>query len=385
MLGVVILGSTGSIGTQTLDVIMSMPERFQVVGLAAGSNVDRLERQIREFKPTVASLADTAAANRLGSRGLEGTTILSGQRGILEMVQRDDVDIVLNAIVGAEGIRPTLAAIEAGKDIALANKETLVAAGSVIMAAVDRYGVRLLPVDSEHSAIFQCLQGANDKHLHKIILTASGGPFRQSSLEKLRQVSVSEALNHPTWDMGGKITIDSATLMNKGLEVIEAHWLFGVPGEQIDVVVHPQSIIHSLVELTDGSVLAQLGVADMRLPIQYALTYPERLPSSVAPLDLATIGKLEFEAPDTKRFPCLELAYDALKMGGTYPTVLNASNEVAVEAFVNGEIGFLDIPRLVRDALDNHQGVSSPSIHEILAADAAVRRDCATYLRQRRS
>jgi 1-deoxy-D-xylulose-5-phosphate reductoisomerase len=382
VLGIVILGSTGSIGTQALDVISRMPDRFRVMGLAAGRNVDLLESQIRKFQPAVASLAIASAVDELRSRQVQGTEILSGHTGLDEMVRRDDVHLVLNAIVGADGIAPTLAAIQAGKDVALANKETLVAAGSVIMAAAKEQRVRVLPVDSEHNAIFQCLQSTNGKYLRKIILTASGGPFRQSSLGELEKVTVEQALAHPTWNMGGKVTIDSATLMNKGLEVIEAYWLFAVPAKKIEVVVHPQSIIHSLVELTDGSVLAQLGVADMRLPIQYALTYPERLPSPVRTLSLAEVGNLEFERPDTERFPCLSLAYKALEAGGTYPTALNAANEVAVEAFLREQIGFMDIPRLVSDALERHRGVSNPDIQDILEIDAAVRRDCTIDIRQ---
>ncbi|NMB24603.1 MAG: 1-deoxy-D-xylulose-5-phosphate reductoisomerase [Firmicutes bacterium] len=380
MRGIVILGSTGSIGTQALDVISRMPNRFRVVGLAAGTNVDLLEKQIRKFQPSVASLARACLVDELSARELPQVELLWGQSGLEEMVQRDDVDLVLNAVVGANGIAPTLAAVNGGKDVALANKETLVAAGSVIMAAARKRQVRILPVDSEHNAIFQCLQGINQDYLRKIILTASGGPFRKSSLRELEQVTREQALAHPTWSMGSKVTIDSATLMNKGLEVIEAYWLFGKSAPDIEVVVHPQSIIHSLVELVDGSVLAQLGVADMRLPIQYALTYPERFTSPVSPLSLAEVGNLEFEEPDTKRFPCLDLAYKALKAGGTYPTVLNAANEVAVEAFLKRQVGFMDIPRLVNDALERHQGVSNPSIHDILEIDIKVREACALHI-----
>jgi len=372
-LGIAVLGSTGSIGTQALDVISRMPKRFRVVGLAAGSNAELLGKQIKEFRPIVASLASPTAARQLRAEQVPGTTILDGLNGLREIVERDDVDLVLNAIVGAAGIVPTLAAIKAGKDVALANKETLVAAGSVVMATVKKHQVRLLPVDSEHSAIFQCLQSVNGAYLHKVILTASGGPFRQSTREELEKATVENALAHPTWNMGGKVTIDSATLMNKGLEVIEAHWLFDVPADRIEVVVHPQSIIHSLVELTDGSVLAQLGAADMRLPIQYALTYPERLPSPVPTLNLSSLGSLEFEAPDTERFPCLRLAYAALAAGGTFPTAMNAANEVAVEAFLRGSIGFMDIPRLVGKVLERHTGVKEPDIQDILEVDASVR------------
>lgn len=368
-LGIVILGSTGSIGTQALDVIRSMPERFRVVGLAAGSNVGLLKKQIEEFRPKAASLASIEAAHKLQERNLPGLEILTGPNAMEEMVEREDVDLVLNAVVGAAGILPTLAAIRAGKDVALANKETLVAAGNVVMEAVKEHNVRLLPVDSEHSAIFQCLQGVGDRDLHKVILTASGGPFRESTKEELERVTVGEALAHPTWNMGGKITIDSATLMNKGLEVIEAHWLFQVPPERIEVVIHPQSIVHSLVELSDGSVIAQLGVADMRLPIQYALTYPERLNSPAERLSLIEVGRLDFEAPDVERFPCLRLAYEALAVGGTFPTVLNAANEVAVQAFMQGRIGFTDIPRLIESALEQHRGVIKPDLEDILEAD----------------
>ncbi len=376
--GIVLLGSTGSIGTQALDVIRRMPERFRVVGLAAGSNVELLAKQIEEFRPRVASLASEEAAQRLREWNFSGLEVLTGPSSMEEMVTREDVDLVLNAVVGAAGILPTLAAIKAGKDVALANKETLVAAGSVVMRAVKEHNVRLLPVDSEHSAIFQCLQGVREQDLHKVILTASGGPFRKSTKEELERVTVEEALAHPTWNMGGKITIDSATLMNKGLEVIEAHWLFQIQPERIEVVIHPQSIVHSLVELTDGSVLAQLGVADMRLPIQYALTFPERLETPVKRLSLTEVGRLDFEAPDMDRFPCLRLAYEALAAGGTFPTVLNAANEVAVRAFMQGQIGFAHIPRLIEAALEHHRVVMNPELEDILAADAEGRK----YVRQ---
>jgi 1-deoxy-D-xylulose-5-phosphate reductoisomerase len=381
-LGIVILGSTGSIGTQALDVISRMPDRFRVVGLAAGSNVGLLAEQINKFRPKVASLASKEAASRLRNMAIPGTMILDSDshQGLKAMVERDDVQLVLNAIVGAAGILPTLAAIEAGKDVALANKETLVAAGNVVMAAIQKHEVQLLPVDSEHCAIFQCLQSVNGRYLHRVILTASGGPFRQSTKTELERATIKEALAHPTWEMGGKITIDSATLMNKGLEVIEAHWLFDVSADAIDVIVHPQSIIHSLVELDDGSVLAQLGVADMRLPIQYALTYPERLPTPVPTLSLTDVGNLEFEPPDTDRFPCLQLAYDALRAGGTFPAVLNAANEVAVAAFLEGRIGFMDIPRLVNDALEQHSSVAQPDIEDILKVDAAIRKQLMNLL-----
>ena len=372
-LGIVILGSTGSIGTQALDVVRRLPERFRVVGLAAGSNAELLAEQIEEFRPKAVSLACDQAAGRLQRRELPGLKILTGPSAMEEMAAMEGVDLVLNAVVGAAGILPTLAAIRAGKDVALANKETLVAAGSVVMEAVREHDVRLLPVDSEHSAIFQCLQGVRDGDLHKIILTASGGPFRESSKDELEQVTLEEALAHPTWNMGGKITIDSATLMNKGLEVIEAHWLFQLPPERIEVVIHPQSIIHSLVELRDGSLIAQLGVADMRLPIQYALTFPERLASPVESLALIDTCRLDLEAPDLERFPCLRLAYEALTAGGTFPTVLNAANEVAVQAFMERRIGFTDIPRLIQSALEQHRGVMKPDIEDILEADAASR------------
>ena len=372
-LGIIILGSTGSIGTQALDVVRRMPDRFRVVGLAAGSNVELLAKQIEEFRPKTASLASDQGARRLKERNFPDLEILTGPNAMEEMVKREDVDLVLNAVVGAAGILPTLAAIRAGKDVALANKETLVAAGSVVMDAVREHNVRLLPVDSEHSAIFQCLQGVGDRDLHKVILTASGGPFRENTKDELERVTVEEALAHPTWNMGGKITIDSATLMNKGLEVIEAHWLFQVPPDRIEVVIHPQSIVHSLVELSDGSVIAQLGVADMRLPIQYALTFPERLSSPVERLSLTEVGRLDFEAPDAERFPCLPLAYEALAAGGTFPTVLNAANEVAVQAFMQGRIGFTDIPRLIEAALEQHQGVMKPDLEDILEADAEGR------------
>ena len=360
-----ILGSTGSIGQQTLEVVRSFGDRFQVVGLGAGRNLPLLERQIKEFQPKLVSIAEADLTQRLRRPEYE---LLSPD----ELASHPDVDLVVIAISGKAGLSPTLAAIEAGKSIALATKEVLVMAGEIVTAAARRRGARILPIDSEPSAIWQCLRG-EERSVARLILTASGGPFRQFSLEQLAQVTPQQALDHPTWKMGKKITIDSATLMNKGFEVIEAQWLFDVPVEKIEVVVHPQSIVHSFVEFVDGSVKAQLSPPDMRLTIQYALFYPERPRSELPRLDFSNIGPLTFEAPDLERFPCLRLAVDAGQKGGTYPTVLSAADEVAVELFLKQRIGFLDIATLVEEALEQHQSIPHPSLEEILAADAWAR------------
>ncbi len=372
-----LLGSTGSIGEQTLSVVADFPDRFQVTALAAGRNVALLAEQIRRFRPTLVSVAEDAGARELRERlGADAPEIRVGAAGLIAVAEHE-ADLVVAGLVGAVGMAPTLAAIRAGRDVALANKEVMVMAGALVGREVERAGVRLLPVDSEHSAIFQALAGQRAEDVEKLILTASGGPFRTWSAEEIAKATVKQALDHPNWNMGPKITIDSASLMNKGLEVIEARWLFGVTPDRIEVVVHPQSIVHSLVEFVDGSVLAQLGMPDMRGPIALALSHPERLPLQVPRLDLATAGRLDFETPDTKRFPCLDLAFAALAGGEAAPAVLNAANEVSVAAFLAGGMAF---PRIaatnaaVLDAwLDEHRGETVADLAEIEAADAWAR------------
>lgn len=372
MRSLVILGSTGSIGTQALEV--AQQAGYRVIGLAAARQVDLLEQQIRAFKPSVAAMYDEKAAAQLRLRVADlPVKVLSGMEGLCELAAHPEADMVLNSVVGMVGLRPTLAAIEAGHDVALANKETLVAGGAFVMDAVKKAGVKLLPVDSEHSAIFQCLQGCPpEKRVKRLILTASGGPFFGRKAEELEQVTLEDALNHPNWSMGKKITIDSATMMNKGLELIEASWLFAMPPEKIDIVVHRESIIHSLVEYDDNAVLAQLGTPDMRVPIQYALTYPDRLPCPAKQLRLEEWSKLTFFAPDDEAFPAMNLARRALTMGGLYPAALNAANEVAVGAFIAGEIGFADITRLAAAALELYLPQPA-SVEEVFTADETVR------------
>ncbi|MEW6725749.1 1-deoxy-D-xylulose-5-phosphate reductoisomerase [Desulforudis sp. 1088] len=367
-----ILGSTGSIGRQTLDVAARYREELEVVGLAAGRNWPLLLEQAREFRPRVVAVKDAGDAERIKGELPPGTEVFWGSDGLNAVAAVSEADFVVAALTGTVGLVPVMRAIEAGKHIALANKETLVAAGELVTEAVKRKGVRLLPVDSEHSAVWQCIEGREDQ-VTAVILTASGGPFRGTGLDRLSGVTPAEALRHPTWQMGAKITIDSATLMNKGLEVIEARWLFGVGYDNIEVVIHPQSIVHGMVELRDGTVIACLSQTDMRLPIQYALTYPERKPSVVNRLNFSELGQLTFEAPDTRRFPCLGLAYDAGRTGGTMPCVMNAANEVAVEAFLGGNLGFLRIPEVVTRVMEAHAAVSAPSLEEILEADRWAR------------
>ena len=372
MKNLVILGSTGSIGTQALEV--AQQAGYRVVGLAAARQVDLIEEQIRAFAPEMVAMYDENAANELRGRVADlPLQVLSGMEGLCALAAMPQADMVLNSVVGMVGLRPTLAAVEAGHDVALANKETLVAGGAFVMDAVRRAGVKLLPVDSEHSAIFQCLQGCPpERRLQRLILTASGGPFFGRSREQLDNVTLADALNHPNWSMGQKITIDSATMMNKGLELIEAAWLFDMPPEKIDIVVHRESIIHSLVEYDDNAVLAQLGTPDMRVPIQYALTYPDRLPCPAKQLRLEDWKNLTFYAPDDEAFPAMNLARRALTMGGLYPAALNAANEVAVGAFIAGEIGFTDITRLAAQALE--QELPTPtSVEDVFAADEMVR------------
>jgi 1-deoxy-D-xylulose-5-phosphate reductoisomerase len=373
---VTVLGATGSIGRRTLELVAAFPDQFRVGGLAArGSDVGLVAQQVRAHRPTAVALLDRAAVDRL-ARELPSPRpeLLGGPEGLAAIAGDVAADVVVSALVGGAGLVPTLAAIRAGRTIALANKETLVMAGALMTHAAREHGVRLLPVDSEHSALFQCLAGAAPREVRRLVLTASGGPFRGRPRATLETVTVEQALRHPTWRMGAKITIDSATLMNKGLEVLEAHWLFGVPFERIDVVVHPQSIVHSMVEFVDRSVLAQLGMPDMGIPILYALTYPDRFPCPAPPLDLVELGTLTFEAPDESAFPCLGLARQAGRAGGAAPLVLNAANEVAVAAFLDGRCGFMDIPRLIGDALDAHAGVAVGDLGACLALDGAVRR-----------
>jgi 1-deoxy-D-xylulose-5-phosphate reductoisomerase len=351
-----ILGSTGSIGQSALAVVDAHPDRLRVAALAAGDNATLLAGQVARYCPEIVGMATADGADRLKRAcGLQPVDIVSGPEGLVAVATHPPVDIVICASSGTAGLEAVLAAIEHGKTVALANKEVLVMAGELVTEAARRHGVSILPVDSEHNAIHQCLHGRDRREIKRLILTASGGPFRELSAEALDTVDAAAALRHPTWRMGRKITIDSATLMNKGLEVIEAHWLFGVTADQIDVVIHPQSIVHSLVELIDGSIIAQLGITDMRLPIQYACSYPERWDARTLPaLDLLRAGRLDFHAPARDRFPCLDLAYRALRTGGTLPVVLNAANEVAVEYFLDGKLGFTAIPRVIEETMDAH-------------------------------
>ncbi len=374
MKNISILGSTGSIGTQTLDIIRNNKSEFNLIAISGNQNINLLERQISEFNPNYVVVYDYNKSKILKSR-LHGmkTKVLSGIEGLIEISTLEEVDIVVTSVVGTIGLLPTLEAIKAKKTIALANKETLVTAGKIVMESAKANNVSILPVDSEHSAIFQCLMENNRKDLNKIILTASGGPFRGKKYDDLISVRPEEALRHPNWSMGTKITVDSSTLMNKGLEVIEAKWLFDLKIDEIDVIVHPQSIIHSMVEFKDGSVLAQLGMPDMRLPIQYALTYPDRLNTNIEKIDFAKINKLTFEKPDTKTFPCLELAFEALRIGGSMPAVLNAANEELVNKFLNNKIKFYDIPKKIEEAMKRHKTIDNPNIDEILTIDKETR------------
>ncbi len=373
MKGIAILGSTGSIGTNTLRVVERLADRFSVVGLAAGTRVDELSEQVTRFRPKVVSIQSEDDAGALRTR-FGDVAVGSGIQGMVDVATHPEVDVVVSATVGAIGLIPTLRALEAGKTVALANKETLVIAGEIMTRALASSGAELLPVDSEHNAIHQCLAGRDDA-VHRIWLTASGGPFRHASLEEMRRARPVDALKHPTWEMGPKITIDSATMMNKGFEVIEARWLFGLKPSQVRIVVHPQSTIHSMVEFEDGSLLAQLGVTDMRLPIQYALTYPERLTSDLPPLDLDRPMSLEFHPPDLERFPCMGLAYQAIETGGTAPAVLNAANEIAVAAYLEERIGFLQIPEVLGETLSRHDRQDATDLDAVLGADEWAREE----------
>jgi len=370
MKNLTILGSTGSIGVSPLQIVAAFPELYRVEAMSAGNNIDLLLKQVETFRPKLVAVATEQGAENIAARlqGLD-VQVVCGIDGLIQCATVAESQIVVAAIVGAAGLVPTMAAIKAGKDVALANKETLVAAGPLVMAEVARQGCSMIPVDSEHSAIFQSLAGQRDEDIRRLILTASGGPFRQHSLAQLEQVTPADALAHPNWDMGQKISIDSATMMNKGLEVIEARWLFGVPAEQIAVHIHPESIIHSMVEYRDGAVLAQLGIPDMKTPIAYALSWPERLPLEQEPLSLTEAGRLTFAEPDLKRFPCLRLAYEALSAGGSLPAVMNAANEVAVDAFLQRRIGFLQIAAVIEAVMQRHQREDLSTIDRVLQAD----------------
>ena len=381
---VILLGSSGSIGESTCKVARALPDKMKIVGLGVAKSTERLLEQAKEFGVKALAVSDPQSAEKVKSKLPAGAKFFPGAEGLARMVEETDADMVLVAIVGTAGLAPALAALRSGKDLAVASKEILVLAGSAVMAEAKKRKRQVLPVDSEHNAIFQCLQGANEKEVRKVILTASGGPFRQSRAAELEKVTVAQALKHPTWSMGKKITIDSATMFNKGLEMIEAHWLFGLPMKQVEVVVHPQSIVHSMVEFIDGSVLAQLSVTDMCFPIQYAVTFPERMPSGLPPLDLAKLGSLTFEAPDEKRFPALRLAREAGEAGGTLPGVFNAANEVAVEAFLAEQISFPRIWGMVEEVMQKHTTLSSPDLEAIIEADRWARSEAKVRLEKRK-
>jgi 1-deoxy-D-xylulose-5-phosphate reductoisomerase len=378
---IIILGSTGSIGTNTLDIVSKFPGEFQVVGLTAATRDVLLEEQIRTFKPARVALSDPAAATRLRDRckGLP-VEILAGPEGVADVAAMPEGELVISAIVGGAGLVPTLAAIRTGKHVALANKEPMVMAGQLMQDEARKHGVRIFPVDSEHSAIFQSMEGHRREDIRRLVLTASGGPLWNMTREQIREVRPERALQHPNWKMGAKITIDSATMMNKGLEVVEARWLFDMPAEQIEVLVHRESVIHSMVEYKDGSVIAQLGLPDMRTPISYAMKYPARVPLELPPLDLASIGKLTFFQPDHDRFPCLQLGYDALKIGGTMPAVLNAANEVAVAAYLQNGIGFTDIAEIIRGTMDAHTLRQIHTLDDALEADRWAREKAGAHV-----
>ena len=377
---IAVIGSTGSIGQNTLRVVENLSDRFKIFALAANSSAELLAEQTAAFRPAVVALSNAARVEefrkRCGELGIGIPEIVTGQAGLRDIVSASRVDIVVSAAVGAAGIHPTYGAVAAGKIVALANKEAMVIAGELLQKTAARTGARIIPVDSEHSAVDQCLRSGQRAEVRRLILTASGGPFRDTPAETLVSVTPEQALKHPTWQMGKRITIDSATLMNKGLEVIEARWLFDIPAQKIDIMVHPQSVMHSMVEFVDGSVVGQLGTADMRQPIQYALTYPERLTSSLPPLDWTSVSRLDFMPPDRKKFPCIDLAYKAIEMGGTAPAVLNAADEIAVQAFLDRKIPFSGIPKLVAAALDAHNGKPADCLESITDADSWARRYC---------
>jgi 1-deoxy-D-xylulose-5-phosphate reductoisomerase len=377
-----LLGSTGSIGTSTLDVVRSFPDRFRVTAMAAGSNIDLLESQIAEFRPELVSVKDGSVADALRPHLPSGCALAHGAEGRNAVATHENADMLLSAFVGALGLEPTYAALAMGRDVALANKEALVVAGEHMTGCAERSGASILPVDSEHNALHQCLKGELPGEVRRLWLTASGGPFRNFSLEQLEHVTPAEALRHPTWKMGPKITVDSATLMNKGLEVIEARWLFGMTAERIRVAVHPQSVIHSMVEFRDGSFKAQLGITDMRHPVQYALSWPDRLETFLPPFDPVASGPLEFEEPDRRRFPCLGLAYEAIEAGGAAPAVMNAANEVAVRAFLDERAAFMQIPAIIESVLERHAGEQADGLEALMKADADARRSAELLIKQ---
>ena len=384
MKGLSILGATGSVGTNVLRVVDAFPGRFTVVGLSAGDNVEKLAEQVARHRPRLVSVRSAATRDALGRLlDLGATRVVVGEEGAVEVATHPDADVVVASAVGAVGLVPTYRALQAGKDVALANKETLVMAGELMVAEARARGGKLLPIDSEHCALHQCLDGRRPEEVRRLVLTASGGPFRTRARESFDRVTPAEALAHPTWSMGRKITIDSATLMNKGLEVIEARWLFGVSAGRVEVLIHPQSVVHSMVEFVDGTVLAQLGVTDMRLPIQYALSYPERWEAAIPGIDFSRGLRLEFETPDHERFPCLGLAYRALEGGGSLPAVLNAANEEAVGAFLDGRIGFPAIPEAIREVMDDHPPRTVATLDDVLAADAWARERTRAALKRR--
>lgn len=378
---IVILGSTGSIGTSTLDVISRSPDKFKVVGLTAGWNSDKLEEQIRIFSPKIVFLASEEKADKLKKKFKKKDLIVcSGIEGLIQVATFPEGDLVVSAIVGAAGLIPTLSAIKAKKNVALANKETIVMAGKIVMDEAAKNRVTIIPLDSEHMAVLQSLAGHRRADVRKLIITASGGPLLDSSLSRRRAIRPEEALRHPNWQMGAKISIDSATLMNKGFEVIEASWLFDIPPPSIEVLIHRQSIVHSMVEYKDGSIIAQLGVPDMRGPISYALNYPERMEIGLPRLNLSEVGKLTFRQPDMKRFPCLAYAYEAINVGGTMPAALNAANEEAVKAYLNGKIGFLDIPKIIRRVMDSSSAMKIEKLEDVLQADRQARDGALKYI-----
>ena len=384
MKGLAILGSTGSVGTNVLRIVDAFPERFAVVGLSAGDNVEKLAEQVARYRPRVVSVKSAAAREALGRHlDLRALRVLVGEEGAVEVATHPDARLVVASAVGAVGLVPTYRALQAGKDVALANKETLVMAGELMVAQARARGGTLLPIDSEHCALHQCLGGRAARDVRRLVLTASGGPFRTRARETFDRITPAEALAHPTWCMGRKITIDSATLMNKGLEVIEARWLFGVGADRVEVLIHPQSVVHSMVEFVDGTVLAQIGVTDMRLPIQYALSYPERWEAAIPGIDFTRALRLEFDSPDHDRFPCLGLAYRALEGGGTLPAVLNAANEEAVAAFLDGRIGFCAIPDAIREVMDDHPARPVAALDDVLAADGWARQRARAALKRR--
>ncbi len=378
---ITILGSTGSIGRSTLDVISRNSSQFKVVALAAGRNIGLLEEQIRAFRPDIVAVADQQTAEELSHR-VNGVRILFGPDGIDQAAGHESADLVISAIVGAAGLVPTITAVRAGKDIGLANKEALVMAGSIVMEEARRSGIRIIPVDSEHSAVYQCLEGRKKTEIQRIVLTASGGPFVNRGKHEFGDITAEDALKHPNWSMGRKISIDSATLMNKGLEVIEACWLFDVDADRVDVLIHPQSIVHSLVEFRDRTLLAQMSMPDMRAPIAYALSWPDRLETPIHGLELDRIGSLTFKKPDHDSFPCLSYAYEAIRAGGTVPAVLNAANEAAVHAFLDKRIGFNDIPAVIRRTVREHTVITSPTLRDVLGADAWARETAEIHIKE---